>query len=46
MGNPTLPQDAGNSGVVDVVKPGLDVQEQGRDLETGPLQGFHVLEKS
>jgi len=42
-GEPPLPQDAGPNGVVDVVEPRLDVQELGRDLQTGSLQSLHVV---
>jgi len=44
-GDTALPQDAGKSGVVDVVEPCFDVQKQGRDLEAGSLKGFHIVEK-
>jgi len=44
LGNPPLPQDAGKSGVVDLVEPCLDVQKQGRHLEAGSLKGFHIVE--
>jgi len=43
VGYPAFPQDSGQSGVVDVVEPCLYVQEQGGDLETGPLEGLDVV---
>jgi len=41
--DPAFPQDAGQSVVLDVVEPRLDVQEQGGDLKAWPLKGFDVV---
>ena len=44
-GNPAFPQDAGKSGVVDVVEPCFDVQKQGRDFEAGPFRVLPSLKR-
>jgi len=41
--NPALPQDTGQSVIIYVIKPCLDIQEQGGDLEVWPLQSFDVI---
>ena len=46
MGDPALPEDAGQSWIVDVVKTRLDVQEKGKHLQARPPQGFYVVHKS
>jgi len=44
-GNPALSQSAGEGAIVDIVEPCFDIQNQGRDRETRPFQGFHVIEE-
>jgi len=43
--DPTFPNDAGQSWVVDIVKPRFEVHKKGRHLQPRPLQGFHVVHK-
>jgi len=42
-GGPALPEDAGQSWVVDVVKASFDVEIKGGHFQARPLQGLHVI---
>jgi len=41
--DPTFREDAGQSQIVDVVKAGFDVQENGGHLQAPPLESLHVV---
>ena len=43
IGDPAVPEDAGQSQVIDVIKASLEVQKEGGHLKALPLHGFHVL---
>ena len=43
MGDPALPEDTGQSWVINIIEARFDVHKKGGHLQAWPLQGFHVV---